>query len=148
MSGYYTDPNLRLENSDSVFTATRDLTNVIDCQNAPTLRDLGIKPMFVEIFVTEAFNNCTSITIDVRTDSTANLDTSETTHATRTILLAGLTLGRRYALPLPMGEQTYERFLGAEVTVTGTAPSTGRLHVCVVPAVQSYQDFADGSSIL
>lgn len=144
--GYFTEPNLRLENSDSVITATRDLTNHIDCQNTPVLRDLGIKPMFIEAIVTEAFNNLTSLTLSFVTDSTTNLDTSETAIVAETIALARLTLGAKFVYALKPG-QTYERYLGGEVTVTGTAPTTGKLHVCLVPAVDSIQYFADGSSI-
>lgn len=144
--GYFTEPNLRLENSDSAITATRDLTNVIDCQATPVLRDLGIKPMFIEVIVTEAFNNLTSLTLSFVTDSTTNLDTSETAIVSEVIVLARLTLGAKFVYALKPG-QTYERYLGGEVTVTGTAPTTGKLHVCLVPAVDSIQYFPDGSSI-
>jgi hypothetical protein len=145
--GYFIDPAARLENSDSVITASRDSTNVIDLQATPTLRDFGIAQSFVEIYVTEAFNNLTSLDIFIRSDSTTNLDTSETNHASINILLAGLTLGSKYTLQLPAGRQNYERYLGAEFVVNGTAPTTGKLSVAVVPYTESYQYFPDGSSI-
>jgi hypothetical protein len=133
--------------SDQAITASADSTNVIDCQSTPTLRDLGIRPMYVEVIVTEAFNTLTSLDIFVRSDSTTNLDTSETTHSTRNILLAALTLGARFVIALSPG-QNYERYLGLEYVVNGSNPSTGKLTCVLVPhAAPQIQYFPDGSSI-
>lgn len=147
MSGYFTDTTNLALSVDQAITATADSTNVIDCGATPTLRDLGICPVYVEVVVTEAFNNLTSLAIAVKSDSTTNLDTSETVHATATPLLAALTLGARFILPIPVG-QNVERYLGIEYTVTGTAPTTGKVTAVVVPhAAPSMQYFADASSI-
>lgn len=147
MSGYYTDTTNLIFSSDQAITASADSTNVIDCQSAPTLRDLGIRPMHVEVIVTEAFNTLTSLDFFVRSDSTTNMDTSETTHATRNVLLAGLTAGTRFVLDLPPG-QNYEQYLGLEYVVNGSNPSTGKLTVVLVPhAAPQTQYFSDGISI-
>jgi hypothetical protein len=143
--GYFTDPALTLSDSQAI-TGSADSTNVIDCQASPTLRDLGIRPMFLRVVVTEAFNTLTSLDISLKSDSTTNLDTSETVHATKNVVLASLTLGAEFVLPLPTG-QNYERYLGIEYVVNGSNPSTGKLHACIVPSVDSRQVFADGSSI-
>lgn len=147
MSGYYTDTVNLGFSVDQAITATADSTNVLDTQATPTLKDLGIRPMFVEVLVTEAFDNLTSLAVGVKSDSTTNLDTSETVHFTQTILLAALTLGARFILPIPVG-QNVERYLGIEYTVTGTAPSVGKVTAVLVPhAAPSMQYFPDGSSI-
>jgi len=129
-------------------TATADSTNVIDLGATPTLRALSpANPMFVRVVVTEAFNNLTSLDIAVKSDSTTNLDTSETAHGSRTILLAALTLGAEFVIPLDCVSQNVERYLGIEYTVSGSAPSTGKVTAVLVPSVDSRQNFPDGSSI-
>ena len=110
---------------------------------------MGIRPMFVRCIVTTAFTaggGFTSLDIGVKTDSTTNLDTSETIAATRNILLASLTLGAEFVLALPVG-QTYERYLGIEYVANGAAPGAGAITAVLVPSVDSRQNFPDGSSI-
>lgn len=147
MAGYFTDTINHVFSEDQAITASADATNVIDCQSSPTLRDLGIRPMHVEFIITEAFNTLTTLTFAVKSDSTTNLDTSETVHATRDVALAALTLGSRFVLSLPSG-QTYERYLGVEYTVGGSNPTLGKIKAYLVPsAAPSVQYFPDGSSI-
>ena len=155
---YYTDAvNMLLAGTFDGATVTgqsltggsADSTNVIDLQATPTLRDMGIKPMYIRLVVTTAFTaggGFTSLDVAVRTDSTTNLDTSETTHATRNILLAALTLGAEFFIVLPPG-QTYERYLGLEFTTNGAAPGAGAIAAALVPSIDSRQYFADGSNI-
>ena len=159
MAGYFTD------NVNHVFCADQDSAdamaistgtisaNVIDCQASPTLRDLGIRPMFVECIVTEVFaaagnggSEFTSLNVSVKSDSTENLATSATTHASKDIALAALTLGARFYLELPSG-QNYERYLGLWFTQTAEVAASGKISAYLVPAAVSTQYFADGSSI-
>lgn len=147
--GYYNDTtNMAFSVAQSVL-ATTDATNVIDLGESPTLRAIcPANPMGVRLVVTEAYNNLTSITVAVKSDSTTSLDTSETVMGTQTILLAGLTLGAEYFIPIDCVTQTCERYLGIEYTVTGTAPTTGKLTAVLVPASDSRQYFPDASTIL
>lgn len=145
MAGYFTDPALTFSDGQAI-TATADSTNVVDLQSSPTLRDLGIRPMVLELIVTEAFDNLTSLAFSLKSDSTTNLDTSETVHITDTKLLAALTLGAKFSYTLPIG-QSYERYLGIEYTVTGTAPTVGKVKAFLSPSVANVQYFPDGSSI-
>ena len=159
MPGYFTDTtNLafctaQVAASAMAVTTGTISTNVIDCQASPTLRDLGINPMFVDVIVTEAFTpvgdgtaEFTSLNIKLYSDSTVNLATSATQHVSRDIALAALTLGARFTLALPPG-QTYERYLGLWFTSTAEAASAGKIAAYLTPALESRQWFADGSSI-
>jgi len=148
MSGYYTDNVNHVFSAEQAITASADSTNVIDCQATPTLRDLGIRPMHVEFIITESFATLTSLAFNIVTDSTTNLDTSETVAATRSIAVASLTAGTRFVLSLP-SNQTYERYLGVEYAVTGSNATAGKVTAHLVPhAAPSTQYFADGSSIV
>jgi hypothetical protein len=144
--GYYDDTINMIFSDSQAITASADATNVIDTQSTPTLKDLGQKDLFVRLIVTEAFNTLTSLTIECKSDSTTNLDTSETVHVSKSVALAALTLGAEFSLTLPVG-QDYERYLGMEYTVVGSNPTTGKITAILVPSVTSRQYFADGSSI-
>lgn len=118
-------------------TATAISTNVIDLRQpngAPALADAGTTglPLYLVVSVGQVFNNLTSLTITLESDSTANLATSATVHFSATILLAALTANTTVLrIPLPVGA-TYERYLGLRYTVTGTAPSTGTVFASLV----------------
>jgi hypothetical protein len=153
--GYYDDTtNMIFSNAQVLSTGAADSTNVIDCQSSPTLRDLGIRPMFLKIIVTTAFtaagdggSEFTHLVVGLKSDSTTNMDTSETEHISKSIALAALTLGAEFVIPLPRG-QVYERYLGIEYTITGGEnPTAGAVTALLVPSVDGRQFFADGSSI-
>lgn len=160
MSGYFTDNVNHVfctdqDSADAMAITTGTISaNVIDCQSSPTLRDLSIRPMYVECIVTEAFtaagdggSEFTSLNIAVKSDSTANLATSATTHASKDIAVASLTLGARFILALAPG-QTYERYLGLWFTSTAEVAASGKISAYLVPAAApSIQYFPDGSSI-
>lgn len=119
--------------SGQAITATAISTNVIDTRagskvGGPTLADLGTTglPVYLIVQVGQAFNTLTSLTITLESDSTANLATSATLHASLgAIPLASLTAGAVLArIPLPVGA-TYERYLGMRYTVTGANPTQG-----------------------
>jgi hypothetical protein len=149
--GYYDDTtNMIFSDAQSLTGGSADATNVIDTQATPTLKDLGINPMVVRVIVTTAFTaggGFTSLDIGLKSDSTTNLDTSETVHASRNILLASLTAGAEFYLTIPPGQRV-ERYLGIEYVCNGAAPGAGAVTAILVPAVSSMQYFPDGSSIV
>lgn len=158
MSGYYTDPALNFctdqDSADAMAVTTGTVsTNVIDLGASPTLRDLSIRPMVVECIVTEVFaaagdggSEFTSLNISVKSDSAASLASSATVHASKDIALAALTLGAKFYIKLDPG-QTYERYLGLWFTQTAEVAASGKITANLVPAAESRQWFADGSSI-
>lgn len=83
--------------------------------------------------VVEAFNNLTSLTIAVEVGATASLGTVVDSI---TVALADLTVGYFYPkLTLPAGLK--EQYLGLRYTVTGTAPTTGKITAGITLGTQS-----------
>lgn len=122
-------------------TATTTSTNIIDLgatgtpyyASAPIVRDVG-KGRQVPLFcgAVETFNNLTSLTIAVQVDVTAAFSTATTVYTSQAYTAAQLATGAKYLLPdsLPVG--TNQRFVQLVYTVTGTAPTTGRITAGVV----------------
>lgn len=122
----------QLFSDDQAITASADSTNVIDLGVAGTpygaaaaLNDdvgKGNKiPILIQ--VTEAFNNLTSLTINISTGAATTLGT---TIASQTIALANLVVGKQINIDV-LPEGITERYLGIEYVVTGSAPSTGKI---------------------
>lgn len=109
-------------------TATALSTNVLDLRNSgsPALVDEGLSgpEMWLVIQCIAAFNNLTSLTITLESDSTSNIATAPTVHCSKTILLAGLTAGANL-IRMQLPSDDYKRYLAVRYTVTGTAPTTG-----------------------
>jgi hypothetical protein len=126
--------NEQLFSDDQAITATAISTNVIDLgapgtpygAAAPLNQDIGkggMVPVLVQ--VTEAFDALTSLTITVEVSDAAGL-TSPVVLATETILLADLVAGKQmFNQVLPNGAD--KRYLGVRYTVTGTAPTVGKI---------------------
>jgi hypothetical protein len=133
--------------SDSqAITATAASTNVVDVGAAGTpfgaaaamSRDIGKAseiPLYVS--VTEAFNNLTSLKIDFQSDDAIGFGTANNVVASRTYALAELTLGARLPFPAEIPEGTTGRYTRLNYTVTGTAPSTGKIFASVVAGRQT-----------
>lgn len=122
----------QLFSDDQAITANADSTNVIDLGVAGTpyggaaaLNDDVGKGAGVPILVqiTEAFNNLTSLTVNISTGAATTLGT---TIASETILLADAVVGKQMVIQVLPNEIT-ERYLGIEYVVTGTAPTTGKV---------------------
>ena len=121
----------QLFSDDQAVTATAVSENVIDLGVAGTPhggnqlnQDVGKgnKVCFLAQ-VTEDFNNLTNLAIAIETGSTTSLGTVV---STQTILLADLVAGKQLAIDvLPNG--ITERYLGLRYTVTGTAPTAGKI---------------------
>lgn len=108
---------------DQAVTADAASTDYYD---AGAATDLGAgEPIGLWARVTEAFNNLTSLGILLQSDDNASFS-SATTHWTKTVLLASLTLDAAIALP-PIPPGTRERYWRLYYDVTGTAPTTGKI---------------------
>ena len=84
------------------------------------------EPVYIEVSVGQAFNNLTSLAIELISSATENL-ASPTVIQTTTVLLAGLTANTVVLRTmLPVGRR--QRYLGFRYTVTGTNPSTGTIN--------------------
>jgi len=123
-------------------TATAPSTNVLDLGapgtpfGAPAAveQDVGkCNCIEVALNVTQAFNNLTSLAVALQVSA----DNSTFTEvATRTYLLAQLGTGQLdFPAMLPVG--TNARFVRLNYTVTGTAPTTGKVFAGIVAGRQS-----------
>ena len=132
-------------------TATQISGNVIDLRNSSlaTLVDEGIHgdgDIWLEVKVAQAFNNLTSLTITLESDTVVTLTNLPVVHATVTLALAALTANTTVArMLLPSGD--YKRFLGLRFTVTGTAPTTGTLLANIELDTQRNKTYAAGFTI-
>ena len=100
-------------------------------------RDIGIGTNIpVWMSVTEAFNNLTSLTLSLQVDDNAAFSSPKEV-ASRTYLLAELTLGARLKFPSELPEGTDEQYVRLYYDVTGTAPTTGKIFAAVVAGAQT-----------
>jgi len=118
------DKQLMFEESAAAITASRASTNVLDLGSADAGKTEGL-----EIFArtTEAFNNLTSLGIKLQTATDAAFSSPVDLPAQETITLAsgGLAINKEVLrTPLPKGCLRYVRLY---YTVTGTAPTTGKI---------------------
>ena len=122
----YLDKQLLFENSDSAITASRASTNVLDLGSA----DLGRSDMEVYVRVSEAFNNLTSLGVKLQTATDAAFTTPIDLPVQETDLLAALTLNAELLkAEVPQGCKQYLRLY---FTVTGTAPTTGKVEAGLI----------------
>ena len=115
-------------------TATAASTNIIDL--GATVRNVAVgEPLPLLIQVNEAFNNLTSLAIAIQTDDNASFSSAATVYTT-TVLAASLVVG--YKVPIKVLPDVKERYVRVYYTVTGTAPSTGKITAAIVPAVDDW----------
>lgn len=106
---------------DQAVTASAASTNVLDLGSA----DAGRSGLEVFARVSEAFNNLTSLGVKLQTATDAAFTTPVDLPAQETDLLAALTLNKEIIkTKLPHGCLRYVRLY---FTVTGTAPTTGKI---------------------
>lgn len=125
-------------------TATAASTNIVDTLATGTVygaaaalsKDIGKGNRIpINIQVVEAFNNLTSLTIDIQTAAAEGFGSPKTV-VSQTIAAADLIAGKVSTLHfVPAG--TDERFVRVNYTVTGTAPTTGKVSAGIVVAQQT-----------
>ncbi|TIT90394.1 MAG: hypothetical protein E5W41_00275 [Mesorhizobium sp.] len=119
-------------------TATAASTNIIDLGpiNSGFARDIGKgKPIPLRIQLVEAFNNLTSLTIALQVDDNSGFASPKTVWS-QTVVLADLIAGK-VIVPEYITRGTDERYMRLNYTVTGTAPTTGKITAGVVAGAQS-----------
>ena len=143
-----TDALLVLDSANALIRAagTYVSTNTIDLGVA---RDIGV-PQDLTIFfnVDVAFAGGTQVTIQVITSATANLASPTVIGQSQPILLAALTLGAAFALPvLRQLNSNGQRYFGVQYVSTGTF-TTGSISARIVLDVTNLKYFASGFTVL
>jgi hypothetical protein len=119
-------------------TATARSTNTIDLGpiSPGIVRDIGKgKGIPLRVQVVEDFNNLTNLAIALQTDDNSGFASPKTVWS-QTVLLADLKAGK-VIVPEYIPRGTDEKFLSLNYTVTGTAPTTGRITAGVTMGNQS-----------
>lgn len=119
-------------------TATAASTNVIDLGpiKAGIVRDIGKgKQIPLRVQVVETFNNLTSLTIALQVDDSAAFGSPKTVWS-QTPVLADLKAGY-VVVPEFITRGTDEQFMRLNYTVTGTAPTLGKITAGVTMGNQS-----------
>ena len=121
--------------SYQAITATSVSTNIIDLGK----REISFgTPVPLMIMVMEDFNNLTSLKVAVETSETANM-ASAVELASATVALANLKEGK--ILPLNFMPAGNKGFVQLKYTVTGTAPTTGKISAHITDGIpQSYHN--------
>ena len=121
--------------SHQAITATSVSTNIIDLGK----REISFgTPVPLMIMVMEDFNNLTSLKVAVETSETDDMaDAVEL--ASATVALANLKEGK--ILPLNFMPAGNKGFVQLKYTVTGTAPTTGKISAHITDGIpQSYHN--------
>lgn len=113
-------------------TASAASTNVIDTGSNKDVGKYGDIPLLIQ--VVEGFNNLTSLTVTVQTDDNAAFS-SPTDVLAMTIPVASLVMG--YKSPVITLPMKMERYIRLNYTVTGTAPTTGKVTAGITGGVQT-----------
>ncbi|HBQ8892560.1 TPA: hypothetical protein L9C46_000698 [Klebsiella pneumoniae] len=112
--------------------ATAASTNVIDTGSNKDVGKYGDIPLLIQ--VVEGFNNLTSLTVTVQTDDNSAFSSAADV-LSMTIPLASLVLG--YKSPVITLPMKMERYIRLNYTVTGTAPTTGKVTAGITGGVQT-----------
>lgn len=136
--------NTLLFSDGQAITATAASTNVVDLGATGTTwagqtlgRDIGKGARIpLSITITEAFNNLTSLTIALQSDDNSGFSSAKVV-VDQVIVLADLTLGKQIDFPNYIPQGANERYLRFNYTVTGSAPTTGKVTAGVVAARQT-----------
>ncbi len=127
--------------------STAILTDVIDLGATPTLRNIGVAPMYLVIQVdtsAAATGGAANVTFKLLSDSAADMNTSATTHWTSgAIAKATLVAGYTKVVALP-NEATYERYLGVTATPDTNDTTTGKINAFLTHDVSAYTNYPDG----
>lgn len=119
-------------------------TNVIDLgatgtvvgEGAPIKRDIGPGiPVPLRVQVVEAFNNATSLQVELQVSATENF-ASPVSVGSQTLLLASLTPGAVFGGLYYVPRGTNLRYARLNYTLAGTAPTTGKVTAGIVAGHQ------------
>lgn len=121
-----------LMSSAQAITASAASTDVIDRGDSKDVGRAGDIPLAIQIV--EAFNNLTSLTIELQTDDSSAFGSPRSLYSV-VVPLADLKLG--YQAPVITLPQKTKRYLRMNYTVTGTAPTTGKVTAGIVAGVQT-----------
>ena len=113
-------------------TATAASTNVIDTGSNKDVGKYGDIPLLIQ--VVEGFNNLTSLTVTVQTDDNSAFSSAADV-LSMTIPLASLVLG--YKSPVITLPMKMDRYIRLNYTVTGTAPTIGKVTAGITGGVQT-----------
>lgn len=125
-------------------TATAASTNIIDLGatgrvvggSSNLVRDIGAgKPVPIRIQVVEAFNNLTTLTVALQVDDNSAFSSAKTVE-TVAVPLADLGLGAFVNEIYYVPRGTDERYARLNYTVTGTAPTLGKITAAFVAGHQ------------
>ena len=94
--------------------------------------DNGASCIPIDIVVTEAFNNLTSLAVSVEMDDNTGFSSATTIFTTPAVVLASLRVGYRFRQLVELPEGLTERYVRLRYTVVGTAPTTGKVTAGVV----------------
>lgn len=124
---------------DGPITATAFSTKGLD---ALQVRDWGTgEPIKAYARITQAFNNLTSLQIDIGVcDDTSGTNFTSVLNGGKVVLLAALTLNALIPLGFVSAGAAKKRFMCAKFTVTGTAPTTGKVTCGLVDRDAAVQD--------
>ncbi|UPK31831.1 hypothetical protein IVB18_26235 [Bradyrhizobium sp. 186] len=127
-----------LSNAQAI-VASAVSTNVVDLGPIANglVRDIGKgrnTPLLIQ--VVEDFNNLTSLKVDLQVADDAAFGTNLTTVWSSTEVLANLKAGYIF-VPENITRRTNRRFMRLNYTVTGTAPTTGKITAGVTMGNQS-----------
>lgn len=123
-------------------TATAISENVIELNEAGTphngVTNMGYRigdgtPIPLLIQITETFDNATSITVAFESGSTTSLGTIE---VEQTIALADLVAGKQFNID-KIPTHVDNRYIGLRYTVTGTAPTAGKITAALTLGIQT-----------
>ncbi len=129
-----------LFSENQAITATTASTNIVDLgatgivygAGASPKRDIGRGTQVpLAIRVTQAFNNLTSLRVDVEVATDAAFTSPVVAFQSPAYPIADLAIGARHLLPdfIPVGANL--RYMRLKYTVVGTAPSTGQIYAGV-----------------
>lgn len=130
--------NQTMLSNAQLLTASAASTNIIDLGPiaAGIVRDIGKgKPIPLRMQVVESFNNLTSLAVALQVDDNSAFSSPKTVW-TQTLALADLVAGK-VIIPEYVPRGTDERYMRLNYTVTGTAPSTGKITAGVTMGNQS-----------
>ena len=125
------DAKLLMSNAQAI-TASAASTDIIDRGDSKDVGRAGDIPLVIQ--VVEPFNTLTSLTIDLQTDDSFGFGAARSLYQI-VVPLADLKLG--YQTPVITLPQKTKRYLRVNYTVTGTAPTTGKITAGVVAGVQT-----------